>query len=90
MSPAHFYVAFDYQISFQINQVKALEDNFDVKITIPNTGDYVSIRIQGRPVDTSQARAEIVNIFRQVEDRDKTTLMASLYEKRVPTMFFCP
>lgn len=63
--------------------MRALEDDLDVKITIQNTTSDVSINIQGRPVETSQAQAGIVNIFRQMEDDDKAETLASMYAKQV-------
>ena len=67
---------------FQTRLVKALEDNLDVNITIQNNPE-VCIRIQGRLVDTRQAQADILNIFRQVENEDRNKTLASLYAKQV-------
>ena len=71
---------------FQTRLVKALEDNLDVNITIKNNPE-VCIRIQGRLVDTRQAQAEILNIFRQVENYDRNKTLASLYATHVQNKY---
>ena len=64
------------ETQFQIKRVRALQDQHDVKITIQKTSPDVSILIEGRVADTAYAKAEIVNVFRQVEHDAKDTMLA--------------
>ena len=71
------------ETQFQIKLVRALQDEHGVKITIQKTSPDVCIRIEGRKADTAYVKAEIVNVFRQVEQDAKDNMLASVMAKQV-------
>ena len=67
--------------------MEALGARHDVKISLRSSPGNASIRIEGAPVDTSLAQAEVLNMFRQVEHNDKDKTLAALYSKQVKKNF---
>ena len=69
--------------SFQIEEIRSLEETFDVKVVIDKP--RAVIRFQGRTEDTSQAKANISNIFRRVEVAEVKKSHASVIAAMVQT-----
>ena len=70
---------------FQVDQIQAQENTFNVKVTIENRKPKKFIRIQGLKADTSQANVKISEIFRRVEVADVKKSQESLIAKMVQT-----